>query len=206
MVDFGLAKHLRPGETEKAFCGSLGYIAPEVYMKEPYAFEVDLFSFGVFMFKILSGKRPWPAGPPEETGRRTVNLEYRIVNDEWKGVSKNGRDFIRQLLVFKEERLTVEQALRHDWLGEDTATVLRHGQSYYRQGLNNQTPSDAVVNVRYLCVCVVDLISPFVIAKCIDGSLVESPFILSPVSFTYQLSAGRCYSHSRVTGWHPILD
>jgi len=125
-------------------------------MKERYAFEVDLFSFGVLMFKILSGKRPWPAGPAEETGRRTVNLEYRIVADEWQGVSRNGRNFIRQLLVFKEERLSAEQAYQHEWLNEQTATVLRIGASN-RSGLN-QSPSDAVANVRFLSVLLLSFV------------------------------------------------
>ena len=142
-----MAKDLRPGECEKAFCGSLGYIAPEIYMKEPYRFEVDMFSLGVLMFKILSGKRPWPAGPAEETGRRTVNLEYRIINEQWKNVSKNGRDFIRHLLVYRESRMDAKTAMQHEWLGDRSESVLRSGPSVPRE-LVDASPSDAVANVR----------------------------------------------------------
>lgn len=146
IVDFGLAKELKQGQTERVFCGSLGYIAPEVYMQEPYAYEVDLFSFGVLLFKILSGKRPWPSGPAEETRRRTENLEYRIIANEWKGVSQYGLDLIRKLLVFKEERLNAKEALKHEWIGEETGTVLRV-QPPRRPSTGNNSPSDAVILV-----------------------------------------------------------
>lgn len=143
LVDFGLAKDLRPGEMEHAFCGSMGYIAPEIYMREPYSFKVDLFSFGVLMFKILSGKRPWPAGPQEVTARKTVNLEYRIINEHWHGVSSLGRDFIRNLLVFDEERMDAVEAEHHEWLHEDTVTVLR--ADVLEKG-GHESPSVAVIN------------------------------------------------------------
>lgn len=124
----------------------MGYIAPEIYMREPYSFKADLFSFGVLMFKILSGKRPWPAGPQELTGRKTVNLEYRIVNEHWEGVSNYGRDFIRKLLVFEHERMDANQASQHEWLYEETATILRSDmldssdQNTYSQALIDQNP------------------------------------------------------------------
>jgi serine/threonine protein kinase len=142
-VDFGLAKDLQPEQTETAFCGSLGYIAPEIYLREAYRFEVDLFSFGVLMFKILSGRRPWPAGPAEETGRKTVNLEYRIIKEQWKNVSSLGQDFIKRLLVYREERLGVDGALGHDWLSETTTSVLRVGTGRRPSITNN--PSGAVI-------------------------------------------------------------
>ncbi|CAB9524527.1 Mitogen-activated protein kinase HOG1 (Fragment) [Seminavis robusta] len=148
IVDFGLAKDLQPGETEKAFCGSLGYIAPEIYMREPYRFEVDLFSFGVLMFKILSGRRPWPAGPAEETGRKTVNLEYKIISEQWRNVSFHGQDFIRKLLAYREERLDATAGLGHEWLGETTTSVLRINASMAFRIDDGEEGrlSDAVIN------------------------------------------------------------
>ena len=136
-----MAKDLQPGQTERAFCGSLGYIAPEIYMREPYRFEVDLFSFGVLMFKILSGRRPWPAGPADETGRKTINLEYRIIREQWRNVSFHGQKFIRRLLSYREERPGAEEAMGHDWLGETTTSVLR--LAVRRPSMNS--PSDAVI-------------------------------------------------------------
>jgi hypothetical protein len=95
------------------------------------------------MFKILSGKRPWPAGPAEETGRKTVNLEYRIIKDQWRNVSLHGQDFIKKLLAYREERLGANEALGHDWLGETTTSVLRVA-AVRRPSITN-SPSDAVI-------------------------------------------------------------
>ncbi|CAB9509957.1 MAP kinase-activated protein kinase 2 (Fragment) [Seminavis robusta] len=116
LVDFGLAKVLEDGQFEKAFCGNTGYIAPEIYNHYPYRFEVDMFSFGVMMYKLLSGRRPWPVGPAEEVRGKTVNLEYTIIPEQWKGVSFDGLDFVRKLVAYREERMTTQEALDHKWL------------------------------------------------------------------------------------------
>ena len=45
--------------------GSLRYMAPEVVNNEPYNFKVDVYSFGVIFWEILSGKKSFQ-GTTEE--------------------------------------------------------------------------------------------------------------------------------------------
>jgi calcium/calmodulin-dependent protein kinase I len=46
IVDFGLARTLEPGEKARDFCGSIGYISPEIYRGKPVSFQ---FGFCVFL-------------------------------------------------------------------------------------------------------------------------------------------------------------
>ena len=50
LVIFCRARVLEEDEELNDICGSLGYIAPEMYMGEYYRFEVDMFAFGVLLF------------------------------------------------------------------------------------------------------------------------------------------------------------
>ena len=65
--DFGLAK-VRPDpqsiETDKfrmtGETGSYRYMAPEVFRHEEYTETVDIYSFSMIFYYLLSGKPPWP--------------------------------------------------------------------------------------------------------------------------------------------------
>ena len=116
IVDFGLAKELRGDETASEFCGSYGYMAPEIYQSEPYRFEVDMFAFGVILFRLLSGgEKPFPQRNKQQLRRATERLEYDINRGPWENVSDGGKNIVQGLLISKDQRLTAEAASRHPW-------------------------------------------------------------------------------------------
>ncbi|MFS7960599.1 putative protein kinase RLK-Pelle-DLSV family [Helianthus anomalus] len=58
--DFGLARMFKEGESEadtKRVVGTLGYISPEYAMKGHFSVKSDIFSFGVLVLEIVSGKK-----------------------------------------------------------------------------------------------------------------------------------------------------
>ena len=59
IVDFGLAKFIGPNEKAIEPFGTLGYVAPEVLLKQPYSFACDMWSFGCIMYALLSGCLPF---------------------------------------------------------------------------------------------------------------------------------------------------
>jgi serine/threonine protein kinase len=60
VVDFGLAARTYGGlDCLTNRCGSPGYIAPEVLRGEPYGQAVDLWSVGVILYTLLSGRPPF---------------------------------------------------------------------------------------------------------------------------------------------------
>jgi serine/threonine protein kinase len=75
--DFGIARI--EGEVSKSnanhFPGSLFYTSPEVIRGEPVTGRSDLFSLGVVMYELLSGRRPFEA----ET---SVAVLFKILNEE----------------------------------------------------------------------------------------------------------------------------
>uniref|UniRef100_A0A0K0CU66 Protein kinase domain-containing protein n=1 Tax=Angiostrongylus cantonensis TaxID=6313 RepID=A0A0K0CU66_ANGCA len=57
LCDFGLATHLRKGETACTVVGTPGYIAPQVF-KQEYDQTADVFSLGGVLYTILTGTDP----------------------------------------------------------------------------------------------------------------------------------------------------
>ncbi|XP_023316892.1 serine/threonine-protein kinase S6KL isoform X4 [Trichogramma pretiosum] len=56
LIDFGLAKWLRPLERTLTFCGTFEYMAPEIIKRQYYGHEVDWWSLGVLMCFLLTKK------------------------------------------------------------------------------------------------------------------------------------------------------
>ncbi|CAG5088918.1 Similar to S6KL: Serine/threonine-protein kinase S6KL (Drosophila melanogaster) [Cotesia congregata] len=61
LIDFGLAKWLRPLHRTNTFCGTQEYMAPEIVRREYYGHEVDWWALGVLTCVLLTNKA-WP--PP----------------------------------------------------------------------------------------------------------------------------------------------
>ena len=60
IIDFGVAIKLSDEHgTSNLQIGTVGYIAPEIYLAEPYSFSVDIWSLGTLMHVMASGKLPF---------------------------------------------------------------------------------------------------------------------------------------------------
>jgi len=73
LFDFGLARMLENASSysDRTYAmsgktGSLRYMAPEVVNNEPYNFKVDVYSFGVIFWEILSGKKSFQGTTEEQ--------------------------------------------------------------------------------------------------------------------------------------------
>lgn len=120
--DFGLSKVERSTSPLKTFCGSLLYVAPEVYPVGGssrrggggYTASADIWSAGVVMLGFRYGHPPCPdeACGELEWGRRWCDRLERAVND-WEEEEDDGVIGILVHMVKKEAywRLTADECL-----------------------------------------------------------------------------------------------
>lgn len=60
VADFGLSDFYRPGESMRSNCGSLSYLAPEIFRGTSNAGPpLDVWSLGVILFAMLFGRLPF---------------------------------------------------------------------------------------------------------------------------------------------------
>ncbi len=55
-VDFGFAKKIGHGRKTWTFCGTPEYVAPEIILNKGHDLSADLWSLGILMFELLTGR------------------------------------------------------------------------------------------------------------------------------------------------------
>jgi len=119
LIDFGFSKRLSFNEHCETLCGTLLYIAPEV-LEERYAFKADVWSLGVMLYLMLSGRLPWGNLRNDDLLMKAVK-EGNILTDggAWRSISDDAKNLVHHLLTKDPEvRPQAVQALEHKWLAE----------------------------------------------------------------------------------------
>ena len=122
--DFGTAKWFEENKIERNVVGSCYYIAPEVLEKK-YNEKCDLWSIGVIMYILLSGKPPFNGVNDEEIYKKILNGSYDLKSEPWDKISKEAKDLIYKLLLKDtEKRINAEDALKHKWFIDNQSKEL----------------------------------------------------------------------------------
>ena len=116
IMDFGLSKIVSPNERMVDGYGTLSYVAPEVLLRTPYNKEVDIWSMGVILFYMLSGKLPFRGHREQEVAEKIVYDELEFDEDDWETRSQKVQDLISSCLQKKkEDRITIDKFINHPW-------------------------------------------------------------------------------------------
>jgi len=128
VVDFGFAR-LKP-EMESGMltpCFTLPYAAPEVLDtalqpgQEGYNESCDLWSLGVILFAMLSGKAPFYSRNKIDSAssimRRIKEGDFRLEGESWRYVSSSARSLTKGLLtVDPRKRFSMDQLRNSSWI------------------------------------------------------------------------------------------
>ena len=115
IIDFGTAKILEKGTKLSKFIGTSYYIAPEV-IKENYDEKCDVWSCGVILYILLCGYPPFNGSNNSAIYYNIQNSNPDFTGDEWKDVTKEAIELIKQMLVKDpSKRISASVALSHKW-------------------------------------------------------------------------------------------
>jgi eukaryotic-like serine/threonine-protein kinase len=75
LVDFDLAQPIpeKPKKMSKKNPGTPAYMAPEQLLGQPISQHVDIFSFGVAAYELLTSQKPFPGETPAEILRKQLD-------------------------------------------------------------------------------------------------------------------------------------
>src|SRR6266540_2089099 len=91
LSDFGLSRPVDKQKSDGKIYGVLPYIAPEVLNREPYTKASDIYSFGILMTEVSSGK------PPFYDKKHDYSLSLAICNGFRPEFEKGAPEFYKKL-------------------------------------------------------------------------------------------------------------
>ncbi|KAH7459814.1 hypothetical protein PRIC1_011078 [Phytophthora ramorum] len=135
IADFGLSDFYKPGAMMKTSCGSISYLAPEVFRGTSNAGPpLDVWSLGIILFAIVCGRLPFEGPDLLGTNRPRENvIRNRIMRCQFKldeDLSPALTDLvIRMLKPDPNERATIPEIFSHPWVrGTAASPSLIHQQ------------------------------------------------------------------------------
>uniref|UniRef100_A0A914VCH4 Protein kinase domain-containing protein n=1 Tax=Plectus sambesii TaxID=2011161 RepID=A0A914VCH4_9BILA len=104
-------------------------MAPEVVAKRPYGTSSDVWSAGVLLYVLLSGRPPFN-GPKQVVYDSVIEGRYSINGFQWQNISDCAKDLlVKMLTVDPARRISAQEALTHPWIKDrDRSAPRRHLQ------------------------------------------------------------------------------
>ena len=70
------------------------------------------------MFFMLTGELPFDSIFTDDITHKTIECKPDYNESHWRNISDSAKDLISKLLVHKEQRISVEDCLKHQWIRE----------------------------------------------------------------------------------------
>lgn len=117
VIDFGTSHVFDKENPEmKQMYGTAYYIAPEV-LEGKYTAKCDMWSIGVILYIMLSGRPPFSGNNDHEILRKVAQANYSLNDTVWQKRSPDVLDLIKKLMEKNpEKRLSAQEALQHEWI------------------------------------------------------------------------------------------
>ncbi|XP_040573796.1 ribosomal protein S6 kinase 2 beta isoform X1 [Lepeophtheirus salmonis] len=121
ICDFGFAKQLRADNgLLMTPCYTANYVAPEVLKQQGYDAACDVWSLGVLLHIMLSGKAPFANGPNDSMEVILSRIEEGKIDTSsgnWLSVSTNAKNLVRSMFdIDPRKRPTALEVLQHPWM------------------------------------------------------------------------------------------
>jgi serine/threonine protein kinase len=116
LIDFGLSRQFLPDQPTMmtTTCGSPHYIAPEVLKGKSYSNKCDIWSCGILLYFMMTGKYPFSSSNTKKLFSIILNGPPKLDASQ---LSPELFDLISKILVKDpNERLTIPQMKDHIWL------------------------------------------------------------------------------------------
>ena len=127
ICDFSQSVRLKKGEKCTTKCGSKDYKAPEILINQPYSYPVDIWSFGVLLYTLVSERLPFYSLREEYTNAN-ISLAHSLINnwelnfdgDEWLHISDSLKGLLYGMLEKNPViRLSANAVLEHPWMKDE---------------------------------------------------------------------------------------
>ena len=122
IIDLGVAITLPYGEQATDPIGTLAYIAPEIFLHNPYSYQVDVWSIGILLYFLATGGVvPFDDEKGEE---KTIGKKIVFTHQEYPDKYFGDKSKALICLIDKalektpEKRISIKEFLKEEWLNK----------------------------------------------------------------------------------------
>jgi serine/threonine protein kinase len=113
-LDFGFSKLVLPTQGVHGLVGTRKYFAPEMVLGESHHKPVDMWCYGVILYRLLTGQFPFSGETVDDLFKNIAEARYERIDVSWTCLSFVSRDLVRGLFrCDPSSRLTAHEALAH---------------------------------------------------------------------------------------------
>jgi calcium-dependent protein kinase len=115
LIDWGASRVFDSGKRMKHTIGTIYYFAPEV-LKQNYTEKCDIWSCGVILYILLSGRLPFIGDSDAEIKKKILKGSFEFHKAEFADVSGPAKDLVSKMLTLDPKaRVSAQEAARHPW-------------------------------------------------------------------------------------------
>lgn len=98
ITDFGLSKYFDPSDPhqQSVWGGTPLYEAPEIWLRDDYDTSVDVYAFGLLMYEVVTGRKPYSELPDSIT---LVQFRKKLVNENYRPpIPKSTQEEMKEII------------------------------------------------------------------------------------------------------------
>jgi serine/threonine protein kinase len=122
LADFGLSTYIHPSSYHMTWCGTMNYAPPEIIKNDAYdPMLVDIWSIGVVIYVINSGRFPWDGNTAIEYSQHIIKCidepsQFVINYPTW--FSNDLKDLLTKIFKRPDDRITLMDIKKHPWINK----------------------------------------------------------------------------------------
>ena len=126
----------------KGVHGTSYYIAPEVISNKQYDERCDIWSIGVILYILISGRPPFDGNNDDEIAVKVKKGKFDLQGEPWDSVSSEVKELIKIMLTHDyKKRIYADDALKHPWF--KNATPIQVNSEIVKNTLLNMSKFNA---------------------------------------------------------------
>ena len=83
--------------------GTLAYCSPEILLGLQHNLKTDVWSLGVVIYELMSGKFPFVGEEKAGTKKNIIDGVLNLNTNRWSSISSLAKDLIKRMLTVDEE-------------------------------------------------------------------------------------------------------
>ena len=119
LIDYGLSTFYDYSEYETQMWGTIGYVAPEVFLDNGYNHAIDVWSIATVLYFLVTGELPFEDKDDYKIVQYTISNSFRYPSSLFSELSINLPDLLTKMtLKDVQKRSSVEEAMNHQFFEE----------------------------------------------------------------------------------------